>query len=993
MSTFFLSTLGSNAAVERHLRDIFRLDSSYILLIDHSTPVGWAAISHARETLLSWSSPQTPLHIVAPCPHDKPCPMLGLKDVCGFSQRLRTPEFTRRTRHSKSGEEDVRYCYLVVARGERPGVSEEEREALSAVAFRGAVAREAEARDEAKRAGQYILQSIESGDDELDQVEAVPLSTGSGGSPHHGIIESRPYLTAEDQVRQAAIMPGLRKYSHSWPRLVAPPLKRQGHVSMDVCAANGLLERQTFTRSMGKQAYHDSRRAFWGDIFPYSPRVKPIVRDRGIRRMSKEAVETTEYVVGPDGDVVEKEPQTGPDVGKLPKETKRQKQDRKARERTERRELRHTLRKDDTPTLGDKLETLRQERELQAKINAHKAVVAEQAAAAAAEKQAVRNAEMEKKRSKAEELKAQAEKLRLEAEALAQEADELVETEGITEDDLMEEDEANEDDDGPQTPEQKAREKKTVSQLKFDPNKPVMDEPVTFSSDDIAADYDPGTPELRAIFKMLDDAKAAQPSGSAANEAGSQGDQDVDKLLDIESMDVDELNRSLPEGLDVEQMLKALGLTEDPNGPQYVPFSEFPQEMREDLAKHTKGSKDTDGAKEKAGGATSRDGSAHGKKGGVSAYARLAGGRGKPGRRGMSTWSATPHRASISPSGHDQRRSMSVRPSAPSSGPIMQRPKVTIAELYSMARADPPTPISVLTAYDYPSALLSELCGVDVVLVGDSLSQVALGHHGTTQVTLDEMIHHARAVSQGAKTGFLLADLPFGSFEASVEQGVRAAVRLVKEGGVDGLKIEGGDEILPLVRRLSDVGIPVMPHLGLQPQRATATSGYLVQGRTVEGALRLLQTARNMQEAGATMILLEAIPHLLAGHITRALSIPTIGIGAGPGTSGQVLVVTDVLGTFVTGGISGEREGAAGGGVGETPKQPRFVRRFGDVGLESRRAVEAYVGAVKEGTFPEVGRETYGMKKEEWEGFLAATGAQSAVSAAGGTGQDTEDGA
>ena len=315
---------------------------------------------------------------------------------------------------------------------------------------------------------------------------------------------------------------------------------------------------------------------------------------------------------------------------------------------------------------------------------------------------------------------------------------------------------------------------------------------------------------------------------------------------------------------------------------------------------------------------------------------------------------------------------------------------MTISELHSLkAQA---TPISVLTAYDYPTALLSESSGVDITLVGDSLSQVALGYEETTRLKLDEMIHHCRAVTRGAKTPFVIADLPFGSFESSIEKGMDSVIRLIKEGGVDGVKIEGGDESVPLVRHLAEYGMAVMPHLGLRPQRATSTSGYLVQGRTAESAAELLRQAKAMEAAGATLILLEAVPHSVASHVTQHLSIPTIGIGAGNGTDGQVLVITDILGIYAP-------DETLDGSNGH--RQPRFVRQFGNIGADSRRAVRDYLASVKDRSFPETGKETYGMKKEEWDVFVARSGGDVPPVVASTrltegkqeTGEETEDGA
>ncbi|KAJ9098050.1 hypothetical protein QFC19_006485 [Naganishia cerealis] len=317
------------------------------------------------------------------------------------------------------------------------------------------------------------------------------------------------------------------------------------------------------------------------------------------------------------------------------------------------------------------------------------------------------------------------------------------------------------------------------------------------------------------------------------------------------------------------------------------------------------------------------------------------------------------------------RRWMSVKPMENTAPSATTRKKVTLASLRKLRSEQ--TPITMMTAYDYPTALLTHSSGIDMTLVGDSLSQVALGHYNTNQITLDEMIHHCKAVARGAKTPFIISDMPFGSFEASVQHGVESAVRLVKEGYVDGVKIEGGREIIPLVKRLTEVGIPVMPHLGLQPQRATSLSGYMVQARSSGAAKELYETAVALQQAGAFALLLEAIPHKVASYITDKLDLLTIGIGAGPGTSGQVLVASDVLGVFPT---EEEAEVAATehGQQLQAVKVAKFVRRFGNVGSESRRAVREYIEAVRSGGFPEIGKETYMIAKEEWDEFERSMG-------------------
>jgi 3-methyl-2-oxobutanoate hydroxymethyltransferase len=260
-------------------------------------------------------------------------------------------------------------------------------------------------------------------------------------------------------------------------------------------------------------------------------------------------------------------------------------------------------------------------------------------------------------------------------------------------------------------------------------------------------------------------------------------------------------------------------------------------------------------------------------------------------------------------------------------------------------------PITVLTAYDFFTAQQCERGDIDICLVGDSLAQVALGYTSTTSLTLDEMLHHCRAVTRGCKTPHLVADLPFGTYQVSVEDAIRSAVRLVQEGGVESVKLEGGLEVVSVVRALTTVGIPVMAHIGLLPQRTTLLSGYRVQGKDARTAIDLLRSAHALQEAGAYAMVLEAIPDKLASYITSKLAIPTIGIGAGPGTDGQVLVWDDAMGSW-------------------TGHQPKFVRRFAELGSSAELGVAGYAAAVRERDFPSSAAPTYEMKEGEWEAFM-----------------------
>ncbi|HEX5132014.1 MAG TPA: 3-methyl-2-oxobutanoate hydroxymethyltransferase [Candidatus Krumholzibacteria bacterium] len=263
----------------------------------------------------------------------------------------------------------------------------------------------------------------------------------------------------------------------------------------------------------------------------------------------------------------------------------------------------------------------------------------------------------------------------------------------------------------------------------------------------------------------------------------------------------------------------------------------------------------------------------------------------------------------------------------------MTRPKVTVQSLADMKRRG--EKIATLTAYDHPMALLEDRCGVDVILVGDSVANVVLGYENTIPVTLDEVIHHTRAVARAHPRALLVGDLPFMTYQAGASDAVRNAGRMLKEGGAEAVKLEGGRRMEPVIRAILDAAIPVMGHLGLTPQSVHQFGGYRVQGREAAAAELLVEDARLLETCGCFAIVLEGMPWQLAQRITTAVSIPTIGIGAGPHCDGQVLVINDML------GMSGDFA-------------PRFVKRYAEVGRLMAEAVEAYVADVKAGRFPDL---------------------------------------
>jgi 3-methyl-2-oxobutanoate hydroxymethyltransferase len=279
-----------------------------------------------------------------------------------------------------------------------------------------------------------------------------------------------------------------------------------------------------------------------------------------------------------------------------------------------------------------------------------------------------------------------------------------------------------------------------------------------------------------------------------------------------------------------------------------------------------------------------------------------------------------------------------------------QRKKATIATFRQ--KKERGEPITMLTAYDYPTALAADQVGVDSLLVGDSLGMVVLGYPNTLSVTMEDMLHHSRAVSRGAKFALLIGDMPFMSYQVSVEEAVRNAGRFLQEAGMDAVKLEGGRERVEAVRAIVNAGIPVMGHLGLTPQSVNQLGGFRPQGKTASAAKRLIEDALLLEEAGCFSIVLESVPAKLAELISKRLSIPTIGIGAGAGCDGQVLVTHDLLGLF-------------------DRFTPKFVKKYADFHAEMQRAFSAYIADVQSRAFPAL-EHSVEMDDKEWQALQKA---------------------
>jgi 3-methyl-2-oxobutanoate hydroxymethyltransferase len=274
--------------------------------------------------------------------------------------------------------------------------------------------------------------------------------------------------------------------------------------------------------------------------------------------------------------------------------------------------------------------------------------------------------------------------------------------------------------------------------------------------------------------------------------------------------------------------------------------------------------------------------------------------------------------------------------------------KKTILDFYRMkARGER---ITFLTAYDYPTAQFAETAGMDMLLVGDSLGMCVYGYEGTIPVTMDQMIYHSDAVRRGAPNTFVIGDMPFMSYQSSIEKAVENAGRFLKEAACDAIKLEGGVRIAPQIRAIVEAGIVVMGHVGLTPQSSGQLGGHKAQGRTAESAKMVVEDALAVRDAGAQMILLEAIPPEVGGYITRRLEMPVLSIGAGPDCDGQLLIVSDMIGQFQA-------------------FTPKFVKKYSNVAEVVTEAMRAYVDEVRAGEFPQP-EHCYGMLQGEEAKFL-----------------------
>ena len=274
---------------------------------------------------------------------------------------------------------------------------------------------------------------------------------------------------------------------------------------------------------------------------------------------------------------------------------------------------------------------------------------------------------------------------------------------------------------------------------------------------------------------------------------------------------------------------------------------------------------------------------------------------------------------------------------------MTSRKKITVPAVRAMKGI---SRIGMITAYDYPSAKVADAAGADIILVGDSLGMVVLGYPDTLSVTVDDMLHHTRAVARGTKTALIVGDMPYLSYHVSVEESVRNAGRFI-QAGAHAVKIEGGKESrIRVIEAIRDAEIPVMGHIGLTPQSVNALGGFKLQGKNAEDARRLIDEAVALEGAGCFAVVLECVPSELASMITEQITVPTIGIGAGPSCDGQVLVFHDVLGIY----------------DGHTPK---FVRQYAHIAQDMQQALEHYLADVRDGRFPDEAKESFHMASEE----------------------------
>lgn len=1031
ISSFALADNPKKLGRIAHLKHLLSLGSEHIVLIERASDTHWDVMSEARSFLLSQSTEESPLHVTAPCPHDGACPRAKGKEACTFAQRLQRPLFLRKTKHGKRGEETVAYTYLVISRGQRPVAGS----IYSDVGRMGAVGKENVQRLLAKESGRSELQEVEGGEHGNYEVVNVatqvpPIDTAAPNDP---TVQSQLREEAYAWPRQVA--PSMKRSGHVVMDLCAADgqIKRirvaRSHGKQEYYDARKSGWGDLYPhRPKGKEEIRDRgvRRLTKVDHSKDEEQIDEILKAVNSSPLEHE---TDDFEIHFED--ASENAGSNPVAGELSDDVDLEAVLRSLGKKmpTAEWEAVEDGREEAEDMLKDFGTSEKPRKKREESYSRKGRAVAD--AKRAARFEARRGFSTSARRSSAEDLAEDCAigeggfsrsslsdppmdrpmttpyvSTRPRRPAATPEAEPAAAGEGTFP--------AWSLSDPPHRGEvsRSASETQTVDEIdeecafgeggfsSYSLSDPPTDRPIdrpssrsqrafTSAMSEPSFRGEEGYVSARARQEEVDEECALGEGGFSRSSLSDPEDgRPIDKPyvstrpkrpsqpVARNEDDIDEecafgdggfSRSSLSDPLDDHSTSKPYESSR-PKRPEPVRANEddideecafgdggFSQSSLSDpldlpIRKPHVSVRPKRSESLRARDEDDIDEDCAIGEGGFTQFSLS-----DPPHRSTSTFS-TPTRPRVPQPTVSNTRFMSVAPAERTS--VTSRPKLNVGALRSIY--DSGTPITVLTAYDFPTASLAARAGIDMILVGDSLAQVALGYPSTVPLTIEEMAHHVRAVARGAGGSFILVDLPFGYAEASVPDGVKAAVSLMKA-GADGIKIEGGREMLPLVRRLSETGIPVMSHIGLQPQRV-ASMGYKAQGRNAAAAIDLVATAKECEAAGAFSLLLEAIPHAVATAVTQRTSIPTIGIGAGNGCSGQVLVITDMLATYDIANV----------GEQNTFKVPKFVRLFGNVGRESRNALDEYVEAVRSRDFPTTGAETYAMPKDEREQFLKA---------------------